>query len=48
MPKVSQRYNLQVINPTLSKEWHPTKNANITPNDVTPKSHKKVWWLSNL
>ena len=37
--------NLQVINPSLAKEWHPTKNAPLTPRDVTPSSHKKVWWV---
>ena len=37
--------NLQVINPSLAKEWHPTKNAPQTPRDVTPSSHKKVWWV---
>ena len=31
--------------PHLVKEWHPTKNGNLTPNNVTHGSHKKVWWL---
>lgn len=30
--------------PELAKEWHPTKNKDLTPHDVVPKSHKKVWW----
>jgi hypothetical protein len=25
---------LQTVNPELSKEWHPTKNIPLTPNDV--------------
>ena len=25
-------------------EWNWEKNSDLTPNDVTPKSHKKVWW----
>jgi len=29
----------------LSKEWHPTKNGNLTPNMVNYGSNKKVWWL---
>jgi DNA-directed RNA polymerase subunit RPC12/RpoP len=37
--------NLRAINPSLAKEWHPTKNAPLTPKDVTPNSHKKVWWV---
>ncbi len=30
--------------PELAKEWHPTKNADITPYDVTLRSGKKIWW----
>lgn len=29
----------------LAKEWHPTKNGNLTPSNVSPNSGKKVWWL---
>lgn len=35
---------LATVNPELAKEWHSTKNGNLTPSDVTPGSHKKVWW----
>lgn len=28
----------------LIKEWHPTKNGDLTPYDVTTYSHKEVWW----
>jgi len=35
---------LATTNPELAKEWHPTKNAGLTPYDVTKQSHKKVWW----
>jgi hypothetical protein len=31
--------------PHLVKEWHPTKNGELTPNDFTHGSKKKVWWL---
>ncbi len=37
--------SLEYCNKTLAKEWHPTKNGSLTPRDVTPNSHKKVWWL---
>ena len=30
--------------PELAKEWHPTKNGDLTPYDVTLGSNKKVWW----
>ncbi len=36
---------LRTINPQLAKEWHPTKNGTLTPKNVTPNSHKKVWWV---
>jgi hypothetical protein len=35
---------LQTVNPELAKQWHPTKNGGLTPNDVTKGSNKKVWW----
>ena len=35
---------LATINPELAKEWHPTKNGDLTPYDVTTGSSKKVWW----
>ena len=41
--RVGDDNNLAVINPDLSKEWHP-KNK-LTPDKVTPGSHKKVWWM---
>jgi hypothetical protein len=30
--------------PSLAKEWHPTKNEHLTPQDVVVGSNKKVWW----
>jgi len=35
---------LQTLKPELAKQWHPTKNERLTPRDVTPGNHKKVWW----
>ena len=45
MARVTQNYNLEVINPNLAKKWHPAKNGTLTPNVVTPMSGKKVWWI---
>ena len=45
MEKLSKYYNLAVINPDLSKQWHSIKNENLTPYEVTPNSHKKVYWI---
>ena len=36
---------LQTTNPELSKQWHPSKNGNLTPRDVAPYSDKKAWWI---
>jgi probable addiction module antidote protein len=32
--------------PDLSKEWHPSKNGNLTANDIMPGNRKKFWWLN--
>ena len=38
---------LATLEPELTKQWHPTKNNNLTPFDVSPGSGKKVWWKCN-
>lgn len=44
--KLLEGFNdLQTINPTLAKEWHPIKNGVLTPNKITANNGKKVWWL---
>jgi len=42
--RASKKYNLKVLNPELSKQWHPTKNGELKPENVSPNSGKKVWW----
>ncbi len=42
--KVVESNNLSALYPELAKEWHPTKNKELTPIDVVPGSNKKVWW----
>lgn len=36
---------LDIFSPELSKQWHPTKNGNLKPNDVYPGTRRKVWWI---
>lgn len=36
--------SLAEVNPELAKEWHPTKNGDLTPFDITYGSGLKVWW----
>ena len=44
--KVWKGFNdLATTHPELAKEWHPTKNGDLTPSDVTAGSGKKVWWI---
>lgn len=45
MPKATEKYNLHLFNPRLAKEWHPTRNGDLNPRNVTPGSGKKVWWI---
>lgn len=33
------------INPEVANQWHPTKNGDLTPYDVTCGTGKKAWWL---
>ncbi|AOR26220.1 conserved hypothetical protein (DUF4379) [Formosa sp. Hel3_A1_48] len=47
--------NLKIVNsnclatthPKIAKQWHPTKNGNLTPLDISVGSAKKVWWKCN-
>jgi hypothetical protein len=36
--------SLAEVNPKLAKQWHPTKNGDLTSKDVSFGSTKKVWW----
>lgn len=46
--KVNNTNSLEVLRPDLAKEWHPTKNGELTPNDVTKGKRLKVWWICEL
>ena len=37
--------DLTTTHPQLAKEWHPTKNKNLTPDMVSFGTGKKVWWI---
>lgn len=36
--------SLAVLRPDLAREWHPSKNGNLTPDMVTAGSDLRVWW----
>ena len=44
-PKCRKSRILLEIHPDIANQWHPTKNANLTPANVTAGSRKKVWWV---
>ena len=37
--------NLLAEFPEIAKEWHPTKNGELLPEQFVPGTKKKVWWL---
>lgn len=43
--KICNDNSLKFLNPELAREWHPTKNGILDPDQVTKFSTKKVWWL---
>ena len=42
---MGNKQSLSNAYPKIAKEWHPTKNGELFPDSVTPKSGRKVWWL---
>lgn len=36
--------NLAVVHPDLARQWHPTANGELRPEDVLPRSNQVVWW----
>ena len=42
--KASDTNNLLTIHPEIAKEWHPTKNGTMKPEDFTKGSDKSIWW----
>ena len=37
--------DLATVNPKLASQWDYEKNSPLKPNDVLPRSMKKVWWI---
>jgi Hypothetical methyltransferase/Probable Zinc-ribbon domain/Helicase conserved C-terminal domain len=42
--RVSTTNSLATLFPRIAAEWHPTKNGNLTPDQVVAGTEKKVWW----
>lgn len=45
--RVSPETSLASKFPEIAKDWHPTKNKKMTPEQVAPKSNKFFWWVCN-
>lgn len=44
--KVLAGFNdLATTDPEIARQWHPTLNGALTPEQVTTGSRKKVWWI---
>ena len=37
--------DLTTTHPEIAKEWHPTMNNGLTPQDITAGSNKDIWWI---
>jgi len=37
--------SLAKVDPDLAAQWHPIKNGELTPEDVTVSSNQKAWWV---
>lgn len=40
----TSKTSLAALHPALAKQWHPTRNGDLTPSDVRPGSRKRAWW----
>jgi hypothetical protein len=42
--RVSVTNSLAALYPDIASQWHPTKNGNLTPEQVVAGSGKMYWW----
>lgn len=42
--KVAPENSLAALFPDIASSWDMERNAGLTPQDVTKRSHKKYWW----
>jgi len=43
--KLCEDNSLAQVRPDIAKDWHPYKNAPLTPNDVLAGGTKRIWWI---
>lgn len=42
--KVFRDNCLETVSPSIARQWHPTRNGDLSPRDVTAQSNRAVWW----
>ncbi len=42
--RICYHRSLEFRYPEIAKMWHPEKNGDLKPCDVTPYTNKRVWW----
>lgn len=42
---LTDKNRMSLLFPKVAKQWHPTLNGDLTPNDISYGSNKAVWWL---
>jgi DNA-directed RNA polymerase subunit RPC12/RpoP len=45
--RVNETNSVTALRPDMASQWHPIKNRDLTPCDITLGSDKKVWWLGD-
>ena len=40
--------SLVIKKPEIAKEWHPTKNGNLKPENIPSTTHRKYWWKCSI
>ncbi|MGW0902894.1 zinc-ribbon domain-containing protein [Streptomyces sp. NPDC002853] len=45
--KVGYGNDLSARFPKVAGEWHPTRNGDVRPDGIAPRSNRKAWWLGS-
>jgi hypothetical protein len=43
--RASVTNSLAALHPELAAQWHPSRNGELRPEQVTAGTHRKVWWV---
>ena len=43
--RVTEANRLSILHPDLATQWHPLKNGNLSPDEVSQGSSKRAWWV---